>query len=124
MTVRNYVEASATSRTEALKKEFSGYFSLTPGSIAIDYGQRLEDYLSVVYHGLKLSDNKLVMQELVIGFIPSANEKNANNIWNEINDAVNYLDIFPEQLYSMIGISDEGSNVVKALKHNFDESKL
>lgn len=121
--VRNCVKVSTDNRIKSLKNDFNGYFELTPGSIAIDYGHRLEDYLSVVYHGVKLFNNKLEMKELVIGFIQSSTEKTADVIWSEINEAVKTLDIVPEQINSMVGISDEGSNVIKALKLNFDERK-
>uniref|UniRef100_A0A914YEW5 Transposase n=1 Tax=Panagrolaimus superbus TaxID=310955 RepID=A0A914YEW5_9BILA len=114
--------AMKTSQIEmnALKPVLSAASEIGEICFAVDHGKRLEDYLSLVAHFTIEDADGLQMIARPIGFL-RVNGKDAATVFKQIQELCQNIGINPHYLSKCAVISDEGSNMVKAVKGKFKQ---
>uniref|UniRef100_A0AC35U1U9 Glycosyl transferase n=1 Tax=Rhabditophanes sp. KR3021 TaxID=114890 RepID=A0AC35U1U9_9BILA len=61
------------------------------GTFAVDYGKRINDYLSIICHYFKDTDNGLTLCSTPIGFLKSFSDlKDSSQVWIEMMIRINF----------------------------------
>lgn len=91
------------------------------GAISLDYGHRLDDYLAVICHFIEPSSDGWKLCTLPVGFEKSTAEtKTSSQVWLDLVDALELVDLKEENLAGTFCVTDEGSNVLKMAKEHFN----
>uniref|UniRef100_A0AC34FLK6 HAT C-terminal dimerisation domain-containing protein n=1 Tax=Panagrolaimus sp. ES5 TaxID=591445 RepID=A0AC34FLK6_9BILA len=121
-TIKNASMKLAESRQQNFILKIDDLFKLCKGAISVDYGERLHDYLCIVLHVIREKGGKLLLSEYIVGFEATDGNKTSEQVWKNIVDALEPIGIAEFMLRQMVGVSDEGSNFIKAFKNNLPSS--
>lgn len=117
-TVKNYVLELAKNRSSLLRSKLNGIFEFCTGALAIDFGERVHDYLVAIWHSLLIKEEKVSMFESIIAFEEVTGDKNSDIIWNKLLLSAEVAGFNEPMLRKMTGLSDEGSNIVSCVVQN------
>lgn len=118
--IRDKALSLADDRLKQVKPLLQNAVDNSDVCFAMDFGKRVDDYFAVIAHFVVEVEGTWEMKSLPIGFIrPAEESKTARAIFSILQDIMQDLGINRYTFKLNAAISDEGANIVKAVKDNF-----
>lgn len=92
---------------------------------AMDHGKRIHDFFAVNAHFINETVDGWTMMRIPIGFADCSNQsKTADKIIEDIQEMASEWGLNPYVISLNAAISDEGTNILKAVKRSFVVGKF